>query len=104
MIEKARLAISLYAHGRLLDGIVGSAKVVKAKNIRQGFNPEGREIFYTLREGYFFNVSDIPQVDGLEHGWRFYNAKTREKIARRIEEYCRDTEQNDEMNNVNFYE
>ena len=102
-IEKARLAISLFTHGRLLDGIIGSAKIVKAKNIRGGFNPEGRELFYTLRGGYYFDAGDVPNIHELEKGWRFYEKKTRDRVARRLESYCRETEVNEEMQNVEFY-
>lgn len=103
-IEKARLALSLFSHGKMLDGIIGSAKVVKAKNIKPGFNPEGREIFYTLRNGYYFDAGDIPgSISDLKRGWRFYDKKARDKICQRIESYCRDREVNDEMSNVEFY-
>ena len=103
-IEKARLAISLFSHGKMLDGIIGSAKVVKAKNIRPGFNPEGREIFYTLRGGYYFDAGNLPVCTAeLQRGWRFYDRKVREKICQRIETYCREREVNEEMQNVEFY-
>lgn len=102
-IEKARLALSLFAHGRLLDGIIGSAKLMKAKNIRGGFNPEGRELFYTLRGGYYFDAGNMPNVYELERGWRFYDKKTREKVGKRIETYCKEQEVNEEMHNVEFY-
>ena len=103
-IEKARLAISLFSHGKLLDGIIGSAKVVKAKNIRHGFNPEGRELFYTLRGGFYFDAGDMPPITAeLERGWRFYDKKIRDKVCRRIESYCREHEVNEEMQNVEFY-
>lgn len=103
-IEKARLAISLFSHGKMLDGIIGSAKVVKAKNIRPGFSPEGREIFYTLRGGYYFDAGDIPtSITDLQRGWRFYDKKVRERICQRIESHCREREVNEEMQNVEFY-
>jgi energy-coupling factor transporter ATP-binding protein EcfA2 len=103
-IEKARLALSLFSHGKMLDGIIGSAKVVKAKNIRPGFNPEGREIFYTLRNGYYFDAGDLPRsITDLQTGWRFYDKKTRERICQRIESHCREREVNEEMQNVEFY-
>lgn len=103
-IEKARLALSLFSHGKMLDGIIGSAKVMKAKNILPGFNPEGREIFYTLRHGYYFDAGDLPcTISDLKRGWRFYDKKTREKVTQRIESHCREREVNDEMCNVEFY-
>ena len=102
-IEKARLSISMYSHGRRLDGIYGSAKVTKAKNIRPGWNPDGREIFYSLRGGYYFDPSDLPRIPDLYPGWRFYDKKTRDKICQRIETHCRENEVNEEMNKVEFY-
>jgi hypothetical protein len=103
-IEKARLSISLYSHGKMLDGIIGSAKVTKAKNIRSGWNPDGREIFYTLRGGYYFNPSDLPRISDLQTGWKFYDKKTRDKIIQRIESHCREHEVNEQMSNVGFYQ
>jgi hypothetical protein len=103
-IEKARLAISLFSHGKMLDGIIGSAKVVKAKNIRPGFNPEGREIFYTLRNGYYFDAGDLPRsISDLQTGWRFYDKKVRERVCQRIESHCREREVNEDMQHVEFY-
>lgn len=103
-IEKARLALSLYSHGKMLDGIIGSAKVMKAKNIRPGFNPEGREIFYTLRGGYYFDSGDLPRISELQPGWRFYDKKSREKVCQKVESYCREKEVNDTMHHVEFYQ
>lgn len=103
-IEKARLALSLFSHGKMLDGIIGSAKVMKAKNVKRGFNPEGREIFYTLRNGYYFNAGDLPPaISDLKRGWNFYDKKTREKVTQRIESYCRAYETNEAMSNVEFW-
>ena len=103
-IEKARLALSLYSHGKMLDGIIGSAKVMKAKNVRKGWNPEGREIFYSLRNGYYFNAGDVPtSIPDLKRGWNFYDKKCREKVCQRIESYCRAYETNEAMDHVEFY-
>ena len=88
----------------MLDGIIGSAKVTKAKNIRPGWNPEGREIFYTLRGGYYFDAGDLPAgITDLHRGWWFYDKKVREKVCQKIESYCRAYETHEGMEAVDFY-
>ena len=82
-IEKARLAISLFTHGRLPDGIIGSMKIVKCKNFRGEKNPEGQEIFYQLTKGYIYNVNPV-------RDWykKYYSEKERNEMIRDIETYC----------------
>lgn len=88
--EKARLAISMFCHGRTSSGIYGSTLVTKAKNYVKDRNPEGMEIFYSLRSGNEFDtqgVAEIPMLTGMG-GWRYLNAKSREGITKTISEYC----------------
>ncbi len=71
------------------------------------FGPMRADIFrYCLlheRGGYYFDAGNMPNVYELERGWRFYDKKTREKIGKRIETYCKEQEVNEEMHNVEFY-
>jgi hypothetical protein len=87
-LEKARLGISLFTHGRLPDGIVGSAKITKAKNFIPGRNPDGKEQFYILRNGCLYDNSPLPGVS-FQRGFRFYPKRERGKICSEIERYCK---------------
>lgn len=89
-LEKARLGLSLFTHGRLPNGIVGSVRVTKSKNYRPGRNPEGKEQFYQLARGYYYDNSPVPHVS-FKRGFRFYPRKERERILAEIERYCKAT-------------
>lgn len=102
-IEKARLAMSLFTHGRLSDGIIGSCKVTKAKNFKPGANPEGREIFYQLQRGYYYDCSKIDQIYDYQSGWRYYAAKEREKLKANIEQYCKSRSKHQPQFDTGFY-
>lgn len=102
-LEKARLGLSLFTHGRLPNGIVGSVKVTKAKNYVQGRNPEGKEQFYQLSRGYYYDNTPLPHV-GYKRGFRFYPRKERERVVAEIERHCKHmTEQHVADEVVNFY-
>ncbi|MBQ9536589.1 MAG: bifunctional DNA primase/polymerase [Desulfovibrionaceae bacterium] len=97
-IEKSRLAISLFCHGRLHDGIIGSAKIIKCKNYIDGKNPEGREYFYKLQNGYFYQ-QEIPYL--LSQGKRYFTEKERTSLIKDIETYC-SNDQNSHYDDVNY--
>jgi hypothetical protein len=102
-LEKARLGLSLFTHGRLPNGIIGSVKVTKAKNYIQGRNPDGKEQFYSLARGYFYDDAPLPDVN-YKRGLRFYNKRERNKIISEIETYCkRATEEKKADEMANFY-
>jgi hypothetical protein len=87
-LEKARLGMSLFTHGRLPTGIIGSVKITKAKNFIPGKNPEGMEQFYSLTQGYIY---DNYPIHGLWHrqGFGYLARKDRERIITSIEEHCK---------------
>ena len=85
-IEKARLAISLFTHGHLEDGIVGSAMITKCKNFVPGKNPDHQEIFYTLQNGSYYKTR-LPNVFDGQH--RYFSEKERKRIIDSIQSYCR---------------
>lgn len=87
-LEKARLGLSLFTHGRLPDGIVGSVKVTKAKHFYPGRNPEGKEQFYTLTRGYLYD--DAPLKNIYDRGLKFYTKKERERNIGILEHYCKE--------------
>lgn len=87
-LEKARLGLSLFTHGRKPNGIVGSVKVTKAKNFIEGRNPDGKEQFYTLTNGYYYDNSPIDGI-GFTRGFSFYPKKDRDRIVNEIECYCK---------------
>jgi hypothetical protein len=64
--------------------------VTKAKNIREGRNPEGKEIFYTLNSGHDFNTQGLDGVPECTNmgGWRYLNPKSRQKLCEHIQNYC----------------
>lgn len=85
-IEKARLAISLFTHGHLKNGVVGSAMITKCKNFIPGCNPDHQEIFYVLRDGYLYEN----RLHGVFEGnQRYFNEKDRKKLIENIQMYCR---------------
>ena len=86
-LEKARLAMSLFTHGRLPNGIIGSAIITKCKNII-GNNPEHKEVFYTLRGGMEYSYMPIKSCPTMKVGLHFYNAKEKKALANEIENYC----------------
>jgi hypothetical protein len=88
-LEKARLGLSLFTHGRLPNGVLGSVKVTKAKNFRPGMNPEGMEQFYRLFDGFKYDNAPIPLV-GYKRGFNYVGLKDRESIIRGIESHCKD--------------
>lgn len=103
-LEKARIGISLYSHGKLPNGIIGSAKVTKCKNYVSGFNPEGKELFFKLTDGYFYDTSKVEEVEGLRSGFQFLKDSDRKKIIDSIEGYCKSvSESNITQNLVDFY-
>lgn len=85
-IEKARLAISLFTHGHLEDGIVGSAMITKCKNFIAGKNPDHQEIFYALRDGYFYENSLRGVFDSKR---RYFSEAERKRLIDSIQSYCR---------------
>lgn len=105
-LEKARLALSLFTHGHLPDGIIGSCLVTKCKNFISGKNPEGRERFYTLKEGYRYDQGDIPDMPEFISGWRYWKEKDRNDQISAIKDYCRmKSEQADSLiHDRDFYE
>ena len=104
-MEKARLGISLFTHGRLPHGIFGSAKVTKCKNYKPGFNPEGKEAFYKLLQGYYYDTSPEGTIPFFNGRLRFWDESKRKKIITDIEAHCQriDDEQNG-IGPVNYYE
>ena len=104
-LEKARLGISLFTHGRLPNGIFGSAKVTKCKNYKPGFNPEGKEAFYKLLQGYYYDTSPEGTIPLFNGRLRFWDESKRKKIITDIEAHCQriDDEQNG-IGPVNYYE
>ena len=102
-LEKARLGLSLFTHGRKPHGIVGSVKVTKAKNFIDGRNPDGKEQFYSLSNGYYYDNSPIAGI-GFSRGFAFYSKKERDKITNEIECYCKDLSEKQRTGNAeNFY-
>ena len=85
-IEKARLAISLFTHGHLKNGIVGSAMITKCKNFIGEMNPDHQEIFYALRKGAFYETSLHGVFDGSK---RYFTDKARKQLIDKIQQYCR---------------
>lgn len=85
-IEKARLAISLFTHGHLENGIVGSALITKCKNFIPGKNPDHQEIFYSLKHGYWYETAMRGLFDGKK---RFFSDSERKKLIENIQSYCR---------------
>lgn len=88
-LEKARLGISLFTHGHLPNGIVGSMKVTKCKNYRSGFNPEGREQFFRLLDGYFYDSSPIQEIPDYNPHLVFWAEKDRKRLIDSIGDYCK---------------
>jgi hypothetical protein len=88
-LEKARLGLSLFTHGRLPNGIIGSIKITKAKNYVPGWNPDGKECFYGLHQGYFYDDSPLFGVS-FRRGLHHYSQKDRTKIIGEIERYCKE--------------
>ena len=88
-LEKARLGISLFTHGRLPNGIIGSAKITKCKNYKPGYNPEGKEAFYKFLNGYWYDTEPIKQACEFTGKLRFYDEKSRRKLIDSLEEYCK---------------
>lgn len=106
-LEKARLGISLFTHGRLPNGIFGSAKITKCKNYKPGMNPEGKECFYKLAQGYYYDTSPEPTVPTFDGRLRFWDEHKRKQIITDIEAYCQrlDDEQHGiAQGPVNYYE
>ena len=102
-LEKARLGLSLFTHGRLPSGVVGSVKVTKAKNYIPGRNPDGKEQFYTLAKGYYYDNAPLPHVS-FKRGFFFYPRKERERIITEIERYCKNiADERIATDVVNFY-
>ena len=93
-IEKARLAISLFTHGRTDDGIIGSCQVVKCKNYKAGKNPEGREYFYMLTHGHHYE-NEVPGLFS-SRDTRF-SAEQRKRTLQHIDQYCRAHSRKDEI-------
>ena len=88
-LEKARLGISLFTHGRLPNGIIGSAKITKCKNYKPGYNPEGKEAFYKFLEGYWYDTEPIKQACDFTGKLRFYGDKERRKLIESLDAYCK---------------
>lgn len=102
-LEKARLGLSLFTHGRLPSGIVGSVKITKAKNYIPGRNPDGKEQFYTLERGYYYDNSPLPCVS-YRRGFFFYPKKERERIIAEVERHCKRVADEQMANeSVSFY-
>lgn len=103
-LEKARLGISLFTHGRLPNGIFGSAKITKCKNYKPGMNPEGKECFYRMLQGYYYDTSpagDIPLLDGR---LRYWDEHKRKKMIGDIELHCqRLDDENNGFGTVDYY-
>ncbi len=87
-LEKARLGLSLFSHGHLPNGIVGSCLVTKCKNFKRN-NPDGKEYFYTLKNGAEY--APLPQgtCPTSHPHMAFYNAKERKQALAEIENYCK---------------
>lgn len=103
-LEKARLGISLFTHGHLKNGIVGSAKITKCKNYIPGKNPDGKEMFYVLREGYFYETSASREVPMLNSALRYYGEKDRGEYIKAIQQRCKElSDINDANEPVEFY-
>lgn len=83
-MEKARLAISLFSHASVQNGMIGSVVVTKCKNFRGGFNPEGAEYFYSLETGGTYSCDWLTGVDGWHPGYWFYGKKEREHVVESI--------------------
>lgn len=99
-VEKARLYIAMFTHGRFENGIFGSAKIIKCKNFISGKNPEGKEIFYTLENSYYYctdKIKGFPEYDGR---LRYWSEGERNSHIKLIESYCKrrsDRQQKDEI-------
>jgi len=99
-LEKARLYISLFTHGRFDNGIFGSAKVIKCKNFIAGKNPEGKEIFYTLQQSFYYSTDDIEGFPEYNGRLRYWSEGERNSHIKLIENYCKrrnDKQQQDEI-------
>ena len=88
-IEKARLALSLFTHGRTKDGIVGSCLVTKCKNYIPGRNPEGNEYFYILKRGSYYDneISGVFSQSAVG-----LNQKQRMELLLDIDKYCKENQ------------
>lgn len=85
--EKARLSFSLFTHGKLPNGIVGSCKVTKSKNNNKNMNPEGKEVFYLLENGVYYNCSFMDKINPARKGWQYLNKKERDNLIDVITKY-----------------
>jgi len=105
-LEKARLAFSLYSHGRVDSKLIGSCLVTKAKNGREHHNPTDKEIFYTLENGVLYNAQAMDEISDKSSGWRYYKPDQREVVVGNIAEYVdmNTSESNFINSNIDFYE
>ena len=85
-LEKARLALSLFTHGRMKDGIVGSCLITKCKNYVPKRNPEGLEFFYVLKNGFYFD-NELAGV--FERSAVGIQKKQRNELLAMIDDYCK---------------
>ena len=99
-LEKARLGISLFCHGRVSDGIFCSALVTKCKNYVADKNPEGREYFYKLTNGVYYDCN-IPEL--FSGVGCYFDTKSRNQLINRIHNYCKE-QQDQEMTLSSMYE
>lgn len=102
-IEKARLAINLYTHGRLDDGIFGRAKIIKCKNFVNGRNPEYKEIFYQQLWGYYYSVDPIHGFPDYDGRLRWYTESERDRQIEAIQRYCK-YQNNSKKNDEPYYD
>ena len=70
-------------------------------------NPEGKECFYKLAQGYYYDTSPEPTVPTFDGRLRFWDEHKRKQIITDIEAYCQrlDDEQHGvDQGAVNYYE
>lgn len=105
-LEKARLAFSLYSHGRIDSKLIGSCLVTKAKNGRGHHNPTDKEIFYTLDNGIKYDAGEMDSISEKSSGWRYYKPDQRETVIGNIAEHVEMSshESNFVNSNIDFYE
>lgn len=88
-LEKARVAISLFTHGHLPDGVIGSCKITKCKNFRKS-NPEGKEYFYRLQDGYKYGLAQISGNPKINAQLGYWEDAERAEAIQQIKSYCRE--------------
>jgi hypothetical protein len=101
-LEKARLGISLFSHGHLPNAVICSAKITKCKNYKPGKNPDGKEVFFKLEEGYLYSNDKIAGIDGYANMLSYVNEKEREKTISGIQAYCKDIADKNKKNEPEY--